>query len=740
MQYISHGTQVNSMKNHVNAPLFKRIFDSNVSSATLNITVVGLYKLYLNGQLLNRSFFAPYMSNPDQVVYTDSYNLDGLLLPQNNVLCVLVGNGFAVSEDSDIWLNSTAPYRAAPKFALSVVDGDNIILQSDEQFKATNSPITFDDFRCGEHYDARLEIADVLTSLSLDGFEQVNVVEPPKGDILPNNTQPIVAEAARKAVRIIKNDVGFLYDFGVNDMGLCRLSVDGVSGQQIDLYCGETLTENNCLDLRNISFDTFPMFGYVQHDSYICKDGKQTYLPNFTWHGCRYCEVTGVTDEQATADAVVFIPTHTELPKISDFQCDNETVNKIAEITLRSDVSNFMFYPYDCPQREKNGWTADAALSTEQLLYAFDAAPSYRQWLQMIVRAQRNDGALPGIVPTAGWGFNWGNGPAWDSVLVEVPYQLNRFYDDNQVVMDCADAINKYFDYITSRLNEYGLVAIGLGDWCQTYALYADRYETPLEVTDSLTMVDIANKTIAMFRNAGINADKIITFRKNILDKFKNKYLHDGKVTVQTQTALAMCLRLDVLSADEQKTCFNDLLTLIHGQDDHFRVGVIGYKYLFDTLVEHGEQDLCLKLITQKSYPSYGYILEKGATTLWESFHEFDWDENGLITRRDGSEALPSFNHHFWGGVLAWIYKYIGWINVKSGNSIVIEPIVFADVNSATTSYSNNGKNVTVSWTRTQNKVQLSIDVNGFACTYKNGNVLTELSDGVFETTFEVNK
>lgn len=738
MQYISHGTQCNSIKNHVNAPLFKRVFDSNFSSATISITVVGLYKLYLNGKLLNRSFFAPYMSNPDQVVYTDTYEVDELL-PKDNVLCVLVGNGFAVSDDSDIWLNSSAPYRAAPKLALSVACGDSVILQSDGGFKVIDSPITFDDFRCGERYDARLERPDVLTSVSLDGFEAVTVVDPPKGEVLQNTTQPIVAGAERKAVKIIKNAVGYLYDFGVNDTGLCRLTVDAVSGQQIDLYCGETLSQDNRLDMRNVSFDAYPMFGYVQHDSYVCKDGKQSYLPSFTWHGCRYCEVMGLTDEQATPDAVVFVPTHTELPTVGTIECDNETVNKIAEITLRSDLSNFVFYPYDCPHREKNGWTADAAISTEQVLYSLDAADSYRQWLQMIVRAQRDDGALPGIVPTAGWGFNWGNGPAWDSVLVELPYQLNRFYGDTKVVHDCADAINKYFDYITSRLNGDGLVAIGLGDWCQTYALYADRYETPLEVTDSLTMLDIANKTIAMYASAGIDAEKIKSFRANILNSFRAKYVRDGIVAAQTQTALAMCLQLGVTNEAESERAFADLLALIHKDDDHFRVGVIGYKYLFDTLVAHGEQNLCLKLIAQKSYPSYGYIIEQGATTLWESFHEFDEDENGFIARRDGSEAFPSFNHHFWGGVLAWFYKYIGFINVLSSDNVVVEPVCFEDVKHAKATYSRNGKSIATEWIRNGNDLHLTVTVNGFACVVKHGGVVIKLLDGTHELDFKLN-
>lgn len=179
MIFISHGTKHNSIEQHVNAPLFKRVFDSNLSSATLKITVVGLYKLYLNGKLLNRSFFAPYMSNPDHNVFTDTYNLQDLK-PHDNVLCVLLGNGFACADDADVWLNTSAPYRGAPKFALAISNGDNEILHTDESFYVTNSPITYDDFRCGERYDARLEIENVLTDTSVAGFENATIAQHPK--------------------------------------------------------------------------------------------------------------------------------------------------------------------------------------------------------------------------------------------------------------------------------------------------------------------------------------------------------------------------------------------------------------------------------------------------------------------------------------------------------------------------------------------------------------------------------
>lgn len=715
--YITKSKEFNTKQKHINAPLFKCVFDFDFNGkCEIKIAVVGLYRLFLNGNELNNGKFSPYLSNPDEVVFYDVYDVTGKLKEKDNVLCVLLGNGFVNNNDFDLWQNETASYRSAPKFSLELTADGKTVIESDESFFVTDSPVTFDDFRCGEHYDANLEKANVLTSTSLDGFNKPITVEPPKGELIKNATQPIKEYAERKAVSITKTEKGYIYGFGLNDTGIPHLKIDAEKGQRIDLYFAENIDENG-VDLRSVSFDKSDM-EYVQHDVYICKDGIQEYRPSFTWHGFRFAEVRGITDEQAKNDTLTFIPTHSSIGKVCDFGCDNETINKLVEITLRSDESNFMFYPYDCPHREKNGWTADASLSAEQMLYTFDAYDSLKQWLLCIRKAQKETGKLPGIIPTAGWGFDWGNGPAWDSVLIELPYQLYRFYGKDEIIKENADAIEKYFGYIKTRLNADGLIEIGLGDWCQTYTSAEGDYETPVEITDSLTMIDLARKTVEMFNAVGRNAEDIRRFGDVLRENFRKKYIRNGGLTVITQTALAMCLKLGVLVAEEEQSAYETLLADIKKQDDHFRVGVIGYRYLFNELVKHGDGDLCLKLITQKSFPSYGYLVEQGATTLWEAFTEYE-RKDGRLIRKDGESRILSFNHHFWGGVLAWIYRYIGWLNVKSENAIEIVPMVFKGVNQAEISYSRKEKSIFVKWEKVSEIIKLTVKNQGFNCTFK---------------------
>ncbi len=728
--FIAKGKEYNTIQKHINAPLFKRVFDFDFNGKSeIKIAVVGLYRLFLNGEELNTGKFSPYLSNPDEVVFYDVYDVTGKLKANNNVLCILLGNGFVNNNDFDIWQNEMAFYRSAPKFSLELKANEKTIFESDESFLVSVSPITFDDFRCGERYDANLEVANVLTSSSFDGFHKPITVEPPKGELIKNTAQPIKEYGERKAVSIIKTKKGYIYDFGSNDTGIPHLKINAEKGQKIDLYFAETIDDSG-VDFRSSSFAKSNL-EYVQHDVYICKDGIQEYKPSFTWHGFRYAEVRGITDGQATKNTLTFIPTHSAIDKVCNFNCDDETINKLVEIMLRSDESNFIHYPYDCPQREKNGWTADASLSAEQMLYTFDAYASLKQWLLCIRKAQRKDGALPGIIPTAGWGFQFGNGPAWDSVLIELPYQLYRFYGKDEIIKENAEAIEKYFGYIKTRMNACGLIEIGLGDWCQTYTSAEGDYETPVEITDSLTIIDLAGKTAEMFGVICRNAEDIKQIGNCLKNSFRQKYIKDGQLTVKTQTALAMCLQLNIFNAEEERKAYETLLDEINKQDDHFRVGVIGYKYLFDVLVKKGNQDLCFKLIAQKDFPSYGYIIDCGATTLWESFDEYE-HINGRLVRKDGVERIPSFNHHFWGGVLAWIYRCIGWLNVKSADTVEIIPTLFKVVNRAEISYNRNGKDIFVKWEKVSKNIKLTVKNHGFNCTFKH-NGQEKILDGECE-------
>lgn len=205
---------------------------------------------------------------------------------------------------------------------------------------------------------------------------------------------------------------GWLYDFGVNTAGIETLRIKGERGQQIDLQFAEYINPDGELDYGNLGF--YPD-GFVQRDVYILKgEGEEVFEPQFTYHGARYCLVLGLTDEQATEELLTFDICASAIGDRGDFRCSDDTVNKLQVMTRNSDLSNFYYFPTDCPHREKNGWTGDASVSCEQLSLNFAPEKSYKEWLRNIRKTQKETGELPGIIPTGGWGYEWGNGPAWD--------------------------------------------------------------------------------------------------------------------------------------------------------------------------------------------------------------------------------------------------------------------------------------------------------------------------------------
>lgn len=478
--------------------------------------------------------------------------------------------------------------------------------------------------------------------------------------------------------------------------------------------------------------------GYVQHDEYICKDGEQEWQPCFTYHGFRFVYVEGITSDQATEDLLEYVVLHSDVPQRGRFACSDEIITKIQECTLRSDLSNFYYFPTDCPQREKNGWTADASLSAEQFLYNFDCVDSLREWLNNIRKAQNAEGALPGIVPTGGWGFTWGNGPAWDSVLIELPYRLYRFTGNKEILRENADAIRRYFAYLQTKKNENGLITFGLGDWCEIQPdPNINGYRTPLEVTDTLTCVDLSRKAEYILREIGRenDAETIAAFGKTLAETFTKKYVCDDAVNCNTQTGQAMALKLRLFDNDKQ--AFERLLSIIK-EEGHMRVGVIGARYLFDVLSEHGETDLAYRLIRGPEYASYGYWITHDMTTLGEDFIEFTTPSAMVeFERKDGIGQVNSLNHHFWGCVSAWFYKYLAGLKVLSSVAVEISPRFVSGLNFAHAEFKNEKGYMIINWRRESGKIVLTAESEGFAVNEdfgetievvqkrKNGNVIT---------------
>ncbi len=703
-----------TLDEHVPAPYFRRTFncESDVTGNIL-ITACGFYELYINGKHYTKGALAPYISNTDHYIYYDEYSVP--LNKGKNTIGILLGNGFQNNPGGYIWDFDKAVFRNSPSFALSLKwtddAGNEHCIESDENFLTCNSPITFDDYRFGEHYNANLELQGWNTS-DFDDSAWKNAIsaDMPRGETAICKAEPIVVTREIKPVSITKEDDGYRYDFGENCAGVCRLSVKGKKNQQIDMIHVERLVDNK------ISFDGLWFFKnneqyqhdlqLIHRDIYTCKgEGTETYIPRFTYHGFRYVLVKGITEDQATEDLLTYLVMNSDIKENGNFSCSDETANKLQEMTRRSDLANFYYFPTDCPQREKNGWTADAALSAEHMILNLSVETSYREWLRNICKAQNDDGMIPGIVPTDTWGYGRGLGPAWDCVLVYLPYYVYIYRGTTEMIHESAKAIVSYLHFLTTKMNKDGLVEFGLGDWCHV-SREANDYIAPLEFTSSVMAMDIAKKAAFLFDAAGMlpQRDFADTIAKQFRTAIRRKLINYETMTAagNCQTSQAMAIFYEVFDPSESGSAFDRLLEFIHEKNNCMDVGVLGGRVIFHVLAKFGYSNLAYEMITRPDYPSYGNLIQRGATSLWEQFYETD-------------KGVSSMNHHFWGDISSWFMQYPAGIRVNPTgndvNQVNIAPCFIDTLTHAQAWHNAPAGRIESSWVRDNEKITLTIKI-----------------------------
>lgn len=710
----------------VPAPYLRRSFylDKKPEEAGLTITGLGFYRVFVNGTEITKGILAPYISNPDDIVYYDRYNLTDLLESGENVVGLILGNGMQNAFGGYVWDFEKARWRGAPKTALEIVvkdkEGERTVLESDTEFKTHASPIVMNDLRMGEYYDARLELEGWCEPGFDDSkWEKAVLTEKPRGEFRICGAEPIAVSRELAPVSVSRYKDGYLYDFGINSAGRVRLRIKGTQGQEIHMYHGEWY-HDGILDRRNTCFkmETEPRAQHMQHSSYICRgDGEEVFAPCFSYYGFQYVYVSGITEEQAVPGLLTFEVMHSDLEERGNFKCSDETANKLQEITRRSTLANFYYFPTDCPHREKNGWTGDAAISAEHTLLNLGAEKSYREWLNNIRAAQDESGKLPGIVPTGGWGFDWGNGPAWDAVLTYLPYFLLRYRGDLEIVRENAASVFRYLHYLSTRMDDRGIVEIGLGDWCPPGRDFAD-YKAPLAVTDTIISMDIAKKAAKLFQTAKMElqqefAEKLAA---RLRDAFRRNFVDFDTMAVEgeCQTSQAMALYYGIFEEGETEKSFQRLLEYIEECGGHLDTGILGSRVVFHVLSKFGYADLAYEMITRPDFPSYGYWIEQGATSLWEEFYEG--------THEDGN--IGSLNHHFFGDISNWFIQSVGGIvmnpEVNDVKRVDIAPHFIEKLNYADAEHTAPLGEIKVHWERTREQIRLELsmpsEMNGSLC------------------------
>ncbi len=497
----------------------------------------------------------------------------------------------------------------------------------------------------------------------------------------------------RKPVSVVKKENGYLYDFGCNSAGVCRLQINAKSGQRIVMTHGEVLS-NGEFYLENL-YNFSPVYhnGYAYKHVYVAKDGEQAWTPRFVYHGFRYVLVEGITEEQATKELLTCLVMSSELTRLGSFSCSNERLNTLWGMVDNSVRSNFYYFPTDCPHREKNGWTGDASMSAHFMTLLYDTQKSYTDWLRNIRRAQNEAGVIPGIVPTDRWGY--GFGPVWDGVIVNLPYYLYKLRGDAQAIRDNAAAIMRFLHYFNNRREENGLYAHGLGDWCPV-GKRCDDYDSPREYAVSVMLMNLAGKAEEMFSTVNLTAEAL--FAKTVHDELRESIRREcvdfSTMTVagQCQTSQALAIYYGLLNEDEKPLAFARLLDFIHAKDDTFDCGFLGMHTVFHVLSAFGEGELAYRMITHEGYPSYTHLIDLGVTAMPEHFLP-----DGDLTK--------SFNHHFFGDVARWLIFSVAGLKVISEHEVEICPDLHTALSYANASYRLPQGEVSVEWERREGKV-----------------------------------
>ena len=704
-EWISDGDEIESAAiTTKNASYFRKEFmplEKKIASARAYIAVGGLYELTINGQRIGNHKLDPAFTRYDRRNLYVTHDVTANIRQDKNAIGVLLGNGWYNHQSLAVWFFHNAPWRNRPTFCMDLYinyeDGTQQIISTNKDWKFSSSPIVFNSIYTGEHQDARLEKENWEMPQYNDAEWKNSVLRAaPSQKIVSQQLHPIRAIAKLDPVVINKiADTLYLVDFGKNIAGVTELSISGAPGTEFRLKHGEQLYENGCIDMSNLvahyrpADDSDPF----QTDIYTLKgEGIETFTPKFNYKGFQYVEVSSNTPFELKKEHIAAWEMHSDVPALGKIKTSNPLIDKIWQATNNSYLSNLFGYPTDCPQREKNGWTGDAHIAIETALYNFDGITIYEKWLADHQDEQQPNGTLPCIIPTSGWGYHWANGIDWTSTIAIIPWNIYLFYGDSSLLTQCYDNIKRYVDRI-SYLYPSGLTDWGLGDWIPV------KTQSPVELSSSIYYyVDawILSNAAKLLGNE-MDYKKYSALSSKIKDAINAKYFHAEQAIYGkgSQTELSMPLYWGIVPQEYKQKVADNLAKRVNSDNTHLDVGLLGSKSILNALSDNGYADIAYALASNDSYPSWGWWIANGATTLFE-----DWDAT--------SHSL-SRNHIMFGEIGAWFYKALGGIKPDPTNpgfkNIQLKPLFIEKLEFANVSFNSPYGEIVSAWQRKGSRI-----------------------------------
>ncbi len=686
------------------AMLLRREFAAarKVRSARLYATALGVYEAWINGRRVGDAMMAPQSTDPSKRVLYQAYDVTDLIRPGANALGLWVGDGWYGSEFSaDARFSfGPAPCRVRAQLELTFDDGSVERIETGKGWTTAPSPILTSEIYDGEVYDARLEQSGWATAgFRSAGWFPADTAEAPSVPVEPQLSPHIRITEVLKPVAVTQPRPGiYVVDFGQNFAGWPRLRVSGPAGQRIEMRFAEVLKANGEVDQSNLRTA-------LARDVYILKGGEEeVWTPRFTYHGFRYVELHGLAQPPSprTLEGLVG---HVDLPATGAFRIGDPVVQKFWRNSAWSQKSNFFGLPTDCPQRdERLGWMGDAEVFWPAAAYNMDIQAYTSRIMGDVRRSQGNSGGFPDVIPPFG-GFTTSS-PGWADAGVILPYTSWRQYDDTGVIAENWDAMERYLGWLLrNNPNHLWQKSRGAdyGDWLAVDAKNAGDPTTPKELigtaywaADAMMMAEMAT---AIGRTADANRYRTLFDRSRTA--FLAQYVKpDGTIGNGSQTSYILPIRFGLLSPAAKAEAGRRLAADIVRRGNKLSTGFLGTPHILDALAESGQQDVAISLLLQRGYPSWGYMVEKGATTMWER-----WNSD------TGDVGMNSYNHYAFGAIGSFLFRRVAGIDaVEPGfRRVRIAPIFDRRLRHSGADYQSSAGLIRTDWAYDGGRVRLDV-------------------------------
>ena len=690
------------------AAYLRRVFPvaKSVRRARLYVTALGSYRVFLNGQRVGADVMTPDFTDYRKRVLYQAYDVSSLLRNGGNVVAALLGDGWYGSGLTWVGMHFfPPPDRFLGQLEVDYSDGTHDSVLSDTFWKSSPSAIRRSDLYGGEVYDARLEQPGWQQAEFNDStWKPATLADAPEIAVSSQITDPprVALTLRPKQMTPLPNGT-YVFDMGQNMVGWVTLKVKGAAGRRVRLRFAEILNRDGTIYTANLR-------DADATDEYILRGaGDEAFTPHFTFHGFRYVEVTGYPGAPSLDSIQGDVVSSVGADPGGTLTTASDLVNRMWTIGIWGQRGNFLSIPTDCPQRdERLGWMGDAGVFWRTGAYNFDIGAFSQKFIQDIVDAQTRQGAFtnvsPNTLPSAGeatggsaaWEEGMTGAPGWGDAGIIVPWTTWLQYGDRSVVEKNWEAMQRWMDFIQSRNPDFirkNGVGPNFADWL------APDENTSKDLLATAYWALIARMMSQMAHAIGKESDaqRYSQLLNDIRSAFQKSYIaEDGQVGTGTQTSYVVALYTKMAPEALEPLLVDRLVKDIEQRDWHLSTGFLGTPFLLFTLSDHGRTDVAYRLLLNETYPSWGYMLLKGATTWWERW-------NGDT----GDPAMNSYNHYAFGSVVAWVYRYVAGIDTTPEapgfKDIVIHPHPDARMPSARAEYESIYGRISSEWSAAAN-------------------------------------